>query len=159
MLKQLKANELARSESNSSAESARTAGGKCGIFAEVISRGEEPLIVSSSMLPGDFFAEQALLATCILGNNNEIKTTALLDTGATRYFLIDPSMERCVCDELHIEPVSLSKPKALQGFDGKQAPNVTHAIYLTMTILDHKETTTPMFITKLSQHQIILGKP
>ena len=28
-----------------------------------------------------------------------------------------------------------------------------------MTILDHKETTTPMLITKLGQHQIILGKP
>ena len=80
---------------------------------------EKPLIVLSSTLPGDFFAEQALLATCILGNNNEIKTTALLDTGATGYFFVDPSMVRRVCDKLHIEPVRLSKPKALRGFDGK----------------------------------------
>ena len=115
--------------------------------------------MSSSTLPGDFFAEQALLATCTLSNNSEIETTALLDTGATGYSFVDPSMARRVCDELHIEPVRLSKPKALRGFDGKPAPNVTHAIYLTMTILDHKETTTPMLITKLGQHQIILRKP
>ena len=68
-------------------------------------------------------------------------------------------MTRRVCDELHIEPVRLSKPKALRGFNGKPAPNVTHAIYPTMTILDHKETTTPILITKLGQHQIILRKP
>ena len=117
------------------------------------------MIVSSSTLPGNVFAEQALLATCTLGNNSEIETTALLDTGATGYSFVDPSMVRRVCDKLHIEPVRLSRPKALRGFDGKPALNVTHAIYPTMTILDHKETTTPMLITKLGQHQIILGKP
>ena len=120
---------------------------------------EKPLIVLSSSLPGDFFAEKALLAPCILGNNNEIKTTALLDTGATGYSFVDPTMARRVCDKLQIEPIGLSKPKAIRGFDGKQAPNVTHAIYPTMTVQDHRETTTPMLITKLGQHQIILGKP
>ena len=127
-------------------------------------RAEEPqaektLIVSLSTLPGNFFAEEALVTSCKLGNNSEIKTTALLDTGATGYLFVDPTMARRVCDKLHIEPVRLSKPKALRGFDGKQAPSVTHTIYPTITIQDHKETTTPMLITKLGQHQIILGKP
>ena len=124
-----------------------------------MSRGEKPLIVSSSSLSGNFFAEEALVTSCTLGNSNEIETTALLDTGATGYSFIDPSMVRRVCDKLQIEPVRLSKPKALRGFNGKQAPNVTHAIYPTMTIQNHKETTTPLLITKLGQHQIILGKP
>ena len=95
----------------------------------------------------------------MLGNNEEIKTTALLDTGVTGYLFIDPSIVRRVCVELQIEPIRLSKPKAIRGFDGKQASNITYAIYPTMTIQDHKETTTPMLITKLGQHQIILGKP
>ena len=115
--------------------------------------------MSSSTLLSDFFAEQALLATCILDNNSKIKTTALLDTKATRHFFIDLSIVRHVCDELHIEFIRLSKPKALWGFDGKQAPNVTHTIYPTMSILNPKKTTTPMLITKLSQHQIIFRKP
>ena len=120
---------------------------------------EKPLIVSSSSLPGDFFAEEALVAPCMLGNNSEIKTTALLDTGATGYSFVDPAIAQHICDDLLIEPIRLSKPKAIRGFDGKQAPSVTHAIYPTITIQDHTKTMTPMLITKLGQHQIILGKP
>ena len=74
---------------------------------------EKPLIVSSSSLPGNFFAEEALVASCMLGNNGEIKTTALLDTGATGYSFVDPVMARRVCDELQIESIRLSKPKAI----------------------------------------------
>ena len=160
MLERLEANELAWCKLDGCTGVRRGTGGKRCTSVKVVDRGEDLLlIVSSSTLPGDFFAEQALLATCTLGNNSEIETTALLDTGATGYSFVDPSMARRVCDKLHIEPVRLSKPKALRGFDGKPALNVTHAIYPTMTILDHKETTTPMLITKLGQHQIILGKP
>ena len=120
---------------------------------------EESLIVSSFSLPGNFFAEEDLVAPCKLGNSSEIKTTALLNTGATRYLFVDPSMARRICDDLMIKLIRLSKPKAIRGFDGKQAPSVTHAIYPTMTIQAHTKTTTPMLITKLGQHQIILGKP
>ena len=120
---------------------------------------EKPLIVSSSSLPGNFFAEEALVASCMLGNNDKIKTTALLDTGATGYSFVDPAMARQICDNLAIEPIRLSKPKAIRGFDGKRVPDVTHAIYPTMTVQDHRETVTPMLVTKLGQHQIILGKP
>ena len=98
---------------------------------------EKSLIVLSSSLPGDFFAEEALVAPCTLRNNGEIKTTALLDTGATGYSFVDPVMARRVCDNLAIEPIRLSKPKAIWAFDGKQTPSVTHAIYPTMTVQDH----------------------
>ena len=83
---------------------------------------EKPLIVSSSLLPGDFFAEEALVALCTLGNNGEIKTTALLDTGATGYSFVDPVMAHCVCNDPEIELIQLSKPKAIRGFDGKRTP-------------------------------------
>ena len=90
--------------------------------------------MSSSTLLDDFFAEQALLAMCTLGNNSEIKTIALLDTGATGYFFVDPSMVRRICDKLLIKPIRLSKPEAIQGFDSKQALDVTYAIHPTMTV-------------------------
>ena len=120
---------------------------------------EKPLIVSLSSLSGNFFTEKALVASCVLENKSEIKTTTLLDTGATGYSFVNPAMAQRICDNLLIEPIRLSKPKAIRGFDGKQAPSVTHAIYPTMTIQTHTETTTPMLITKLGQHPIILGKP
>ena len=112
---------------------------------------EKPLIVLSSLLSGDFFAEEALVASCMLGNNGKIRTTALLDTGATGYSFINPAMACRVCNKLDIEPIWLSKPKAIRGFNGKQAPDVTYAIYPTMTMQDHREMVTPMLITKLSR--------
>ena len=127
---------------------------------EIMSRGEEkPLIVSSSSLPDDFFAKKALVAPCILGNSNEIYTTNLLDIKTMRYLFINPSMVRRVCNKLQIEPIRLSKPKAIQSFDSKQASNVTHAIYPTITVQNYRETITSMLITKLGQHLINLGKP
>ena len=160
MLERLEANEFAWCKPDGCTGVGRGTGGKRCTSVEVVDRGKDlPLIVSSSTLPRDFFAEQALLATCTLDNNSEIRTTALLDTGATGYSFVDPSMVRRICDELLIEPIRLSKPKAIRGFDGKRAPDVTHAIYPTMTVQDHSELTTPMLITKLGQHQIILEKP
>ena len=72
---------------------------------EPLTSTEKSLIVSLSSLPGDFFAEEALVASCMLKNNGEIKTTALLDTGATGYSFVDPAMARRVCDELVIESI------------------------------------------------------
>lgn len=66
---------------------------------------EKRLIILLSSLPGNFFAEKALVALCMLRNNGKIKTIALLDTGATRYSFVDLAMARCVCDELVIEAI------------------------------------------------------
>ena len=120
---------------------------------------EKLLIILSSLLPGDFFAEEALVTLCTLENNEKIKITVLLDIRVTKYFFINPSIACCVCDKLQIEPIRLSKPKVIWGFDSKQALNVIYTIYSTMTVQDHKETITSMLITKLSQHQIIFWKP
>ena len=157
----MEANELASCEPHSCAGGARIERpvGKRLTSAKVVSRGDKPLIVSSSSLPGDFFAEKLLVTLCMLDNSNEINTTALLDTGTTGYSFINSSMAYCVCDKLHIEPTRLSKLKAMWSFDGKQAFNVIHIIYPTMTVQDHRKSTTPMLITKLDQHPIILKKP
>ena len=85
----------------------------------------------------------------MLGSSNKIRTTALLDTGATRYSFVDPLMVRCVCDKLQIEPIRLSKPKVIQGFDGQQTLDITHAIYPTMIVHDHKKSITSILIIKL----------
>ena len=67
-------------------------------------------------------------------------------------------MARRMCNKLIIAPIWLSKSKAIWDFDGKQALSITHTIYPTMTMKDHRKMTTPLLITKLSQYQIILQK-
>lgn len=90
-----------------------TTGRKCPTSVKVVDRSEKPLIVLSSLLPGDFFAKKALVASCNLENSSEIESTALLDTGATGYLFINPLIVRCMCNKLQIKLIRLSKPKTL----------------------------------------------
>jgi len=101
-----------------------------------------------------------LTVACTLGNvGSKLAFNALVDTDATGYSFIDTVIAQTVCERLQIEPIRLLKPKPLKGFDGRPGRDITHAIYPTMTIHDHVETVTPMLITHLGNHPIILGKP
>lgn len=117
-------------------------------------------MISSSCLPTDPFAPEPLLTQCTLATSKKACTLkALVDTGATGYAFIDENTAHAICDTLDIEPIRLPKPKPIRGFDGKMARPVTHAIYPSLKVHDHYESTAPMLITRLGQHQIILGKP
>ena len=121
--------------------------------------GGEPLLISSSCLPGDFFTDEPLVIQCRLGNSEEMKVMGLLDTDATGHAFIDEATAREVCEKLQISPQRLTRPKPVKGFDGKRGKDITHAIYPTLTIQHHKETVAPLLITTLGQHKMILGKP
>ena len=95
---------------------------------------EKPLLISVSSLPGNLFTNEALVVACSLGRTNEIKTTFLLDTGATDIAFINLEMARYVYDVLQISFIQLAKPKLIRGFDGKPAPLITYAIYPTLTV-------------------------
>lgn len=83
----------------------------------------------------------------------------MIDNGCTEYVFINSSIVREVCDKLQITPVSLTKGRKVRGYDGRMGEPITHAIYPQIKIQDHVESTTPMLITKLGQHDVILGKP
>ena len=99
------------------------------------------------------------MVACSLGRMNEIKTTSLLDTGATSIAFIDLAIARHVCDVLQISFIQLAKPKPIRGFDDKPAPPITYAIYPTLTVQGHTKLLAPFLIMKLGQHPLILGKP
>ena len=120
---------------------------------------EKPLLISISSLPGDLFTNEALVVECSLDRMNEIKTTSLLDTGATSIAFIDLAIARHVCDVLQISFIQLAKPKPIREFNGKPASPITHAIYPTLTVQDHTKLLALFLVTKLGQHLLILGKP
>ena len=72
---------------------------------------------------------------------------------------MDEAMARNVCKVLKFSFVRLAKPKPIRGFDGRPAPDITHAVYPTLTVQGHTESLAPLLITKLGQHPLILGKP
>ena len=117
------------------------------------------MLISASSLPGNLFTDEALVVACSLGRMNKIKTTSLLDTEATGIAFIDMAMARHVCDVLQISFIQLAKLKPIREFDGKPAPPITHAIYLTLTVQGHTKLLAPFLITKLGQYPLILGKP
>ena len=121
--------------------------------------GEKPLLISVSSLSSDLFTDEALVVAYSLGRMNEIKTTSLLDTGATGIAFINLAIARHVCDILQISFIQLPKPKPIRGFDGKSAPSITHAIYSMLTVQDHTKLLAPFLIMKLGQYLLILGKP
>ena len=84
--------------------------------------------------------------------------TTLADTCATGYGFIDEEFAETVCQNLEIEPQRLIKPKEIQGFDGRAAKPITHAIYPILTIGTHTENLIPLLITKLGNHLMILDR-
>lgn len=91
----------------------------------------------------------------------ELILTGLVDGGCSgAHTIINESIVDDVCEKLRIEPVPLSRPKPLRGFDGKLSRKpITHMILPSLTVQGHKEASCPMLIAPLGQHDIILGKP
>ena len=108
-------------------------------------------------MPKDLFYESPFTVQCILGN--KINAITLVDTYATGYGFIDEKFAEIVCQTLEIEPQRLTKPKPIQGFDGKAAQSVTHAIYPTLSIGSYTESLAPLLITKLGHYPITFDCP
>ena len=120
---------------------------------------EKLWLISALSLLGNLFTNEALVVACSLDRMNKIKTTSLLDTGATGITFINLAIARYVCDVLQILFIQLAKPKSIREFNGKLAPSITYAIYPTLTMQGHTKLVVPFLITKLGQHLLILGKP
>lgn len=83
----------------------------------------------------------------------------MIDNDCTGYSFIDRDIAHEVCDVLGISLVKLLKSRKVREYNDQPGEPVTHAIYPFMTIMNHIESLTPLMITKLGQHAVILGKP
>ena len=106
-------------------------------------------------MPKNLFCESLFTIQCTLGN--KIRATTLADTCATGYGFIDEEFAETVCQVLEIEPQCLVKSKQIQGFNGRAAKLITHAIYPILIVGDHTESLALLLITKLGNHPMILG--
>jgi transposase InsO family protein len=115
--------------------------------------------MSSCNLEEDLFDEGPVIESCILGGENQYLVKAMIDNGCTGYSFVNSTIVRKICEALKISPIKLNKPRKVKGYDGRMGEPITHAIYPRMSIRNHAESSTPLLITKLGQHDIILGKP
>jgi len=121
---------------------------------------KDVLISSTTSSSNDLFAPEPLTTECVLSSNEiSYSLKSLIDTEAAGYSFIDELTAQNVCDHLQIESLSLIKFKPIREFDGHYAKKlITHAIYPNLTVQGHMKRSAPMLITRLSQHQMILGK-
>jgi len=117
-------------------------------------------ISSTTSSSADFFASESLTTECILSSNEiSYSLKSLIDTEAADYSFIDELTAQIVCDHLQIESLPLTKFKPIRGFDDHYAKKlIIHAIYSNLTVQDYMKRFASMLITRLSQHQMILGK-
>ena len=113
--------------------------------------------------PNDDLARRPFRISGILSSQNRRVSLAngLVDSGCSgAHTVINAAMVPRLCEELGLEPYLLPKSKPLRGFDGKLAKQpITHCLLPTLDIEGHKESTCPMLIAPLGNHDFILGKP
>ena len=85
----------------------------------------------------------------------------LVDSGCTgAHTVINEALVPQLCEDLGLEPYKLPRSKPLRGLDGKLVDRpITHCLLPNLVIQDHDESTCPMLIAPLGQHDFILGKP
>ena len=112
--------------------------------------------------PKDPLARRVFVTTSTLasGKRKHILEDSLVDCGCTGvYTVINEALIPQICESLEIEPLPLSTPKLLRGYDGRLSKKpITHFILPALIVNGHRESICPMLIAPL-QHDMILGKP
>ncbi len=98
-----------------------------------------------------------LVVNCTIDNQgNQIRSHALIDSGATGFAFIDEEFASSQGLPLY----SLKDPRELEVIDGRSIESglVTAITKVKLTIDKHVESI-PMFVTKLGHYPIVLGIP
>jgi hypothetical protein len=108
----------------------------------------------------NLFDDKLIIVNYILDfdNKNECKIKNMINNKCINYSFIDINIAQKMCDLLKIFFLKLNKFREVKNYDEKRNKNITHTIYLFMTIQDHTKNSIFMMIIKLNQHLIILKK-
>jgi len=121
--------------------------------------GGDILISCFTSMPDDPFDSKPFTVDVTLSSLGKIfRSLALIDTEATGMAFIDESLMPELCERFDIQPIPLSKPKPIRSYDeipGRKP--ITHALYTSVMIQEHKDEMMSLLITRLGQHKIIIG--
>ena len=114
--------------------------------------------MSISVLSKNLFSERAFETVRKLRNNDEFKTSNLLNIDSTKHAFIDEKFAQKVCEKLQITFQQLLKFKLIREFDDRSEITVTHVLIFIMTVNKHRKNLTSLLITKLRNHKLILKR-
>ncbi len=106
----------------------------------------------------DSFDFKSFTVDIILNSLEKIfRSFALIDTRIIDMTFIDESLMSKLCERFDIQSISLSKSKSIQLYDEIfDRKSITHALYTSIMIQEHKNEMMSLLITCLDQHKIII---
>ena len=106
----------------------------------------------------DSFDFKSFTVDVILSSLEKIfRSFALIDTEVTDMTFIDESLMSELCECFDIQSISLSKSKLIWSYDEIfDWKLITHALYTSILIQEHKNEIIFLLITRLNQHKIII---
>jgi len=106
----------------------------------------------------DSFDFKSFIVDVILNNLEKIfRFFALIDIKVTDITFIDDSFVSELCERFDIQSISLFKSKSIRSYDEiLDRRSITHALYISITIQEHKNEMMSLLITRLDQRKIII---
>ncbi len=106
----------------------------------------------------DSFDFKSFTVDIILNSlEKKFRFLTLINTEVTDMIFIDESLMSKLCECFDIQSISLSKSKLIQSYDEiSDRKSITHALYTSIMIQEHKNEMMSLLITCLDQHKIII---
>jgi len=116
------------------------------------------LIFCFISMSDDSFDFKSFTVDVILNSLEKIfRSFALINTEVTDMIFIDESLMSELCECFDIQSISLSKSKSIRSYDEiSDRKSITHALYTSIMIQEHKNKMMFLLITCLDQHKIII---
>ncbi len=106
----------------------------------------------------DSFDFKSFIMNIILSSLEKIfRFLALINIEVTDMMFINDSLISELCECFDIQSISLFKSKTIRSYDKIfNRRSITHALYISVTIQEHKNEMMSLLITRLDQHKIII---
>jgi hypothetical protein len=130
---------------------------KRSVLVKVVTENDI-LIFCFINMSDDSFDFKSFTVDVILNSLEKIfKSFALINTEVTDMTFIDESLMSELCECFDIQSISLSKSKSIRSYDEiSDRKSITHALYTSIMIQEHKNEIMLLLITRLDQHKIII---
>ena len=130
---------------------------KRSVLVKVVTENDMLISCFISMLD-DSFNFKPFIVNVILNSLKKIfRFLALIDIKVTDMMFINDSLISELCECFDIQSISLFKSKSIRLYDETlDRRSITHALYISITIQEHKNEMMSLLITRLDQHKIII---
>ena len=108
---------------------------------------------------GRLMGGKSFMVPCTVSRNgNGVNATALADTGANAFVLVDTRCAARIAEFLNIPSEVLPKPIPVRGYDGRRGTPITSVLRMNLRVDGRRQYNVPFLTTDLGCHNIIRGR-